>query len=321
MRNVGSMFRRAYACAAAVAALAALASAQPLTAGITVSHTSDCCQTRYVISSEGTHVGSYRLDSIENAKITSVTPYPIAGASVVTIDVRPINPTVHARAVLVMRDTAGVVVTAPFVYWAEHIALERDTVDFGYVEYGGSSERSLVLTNPDTIPVTITSVDVGVPGGAFSVVEPTALPVTIPGLGATSVVVRATPPSIYEIYHDTLLISTKCHERFRVALEVSTLDPASADDNDRSAGGTTLRGAEPNPVRGALRISFTLAHSTGATLTLYDALGRLVATLIDDHRASGEHTISYDASRLPSGVYHYRLSADGVQLSRSFVRE
>jgi hypothetical protein len=43
------------------------------------------------------------------------------------------------------------------------------------------------------------------------------------------------------------------------------------------------------------------------SLAVFDMLGRRVATLLDEHRAAGSYTVSFDAARLPSGLYLYRL--------------
>jgi hypothetical protein len=42
---------------------------------------------------------------------------------------------------------------------------------------------------------------------------------------------------------------------------------------------------------------------------VYDVLGREVETLVDGERTAGIHTVSWDASSKPSGVYIYRLEA------------
>ena len=45
------------------------------------------------------------------------------------------------------------------------------------------------------------------------------------------------------------------------------------------------------------------------TLKVFDLLGREVATLLDEQRREGEHTVRFDASGLTSGMYIYRLQA------------
>ena len=43
-------------------------------------------------------------------------------------------------------------------------------------------------------------------------------------------------------------------------------------------------------------------------LEIFDLLGRKVATLLDEVREPGRHTVDFDGSNLSSGVYMYRLN-------------
>ncbi len=65
----------------------------------------------------------------------------------------------------------------------------------------------------------------------------------------------------------------------------------------------------PNPFVSQTRISFTLDQSTEVWLVVYDALGREIAMLADETLDAGVHSVAFDASRLPSGVYLWRLDA------------
>ncbi len=66
----------------------------------------------------------------------------------------------------------------------------------------------------------------------------------------------------------------------------------------------------PNPFNPSTRLTFTLATSERVTLSVYDVLGRKVATLIDGAQmAAGAHTVRFEARDLASGVYLYRLEA------------
>jgi hypothetical protein len=49
------------------------------------------------------------------------------------------------------------------------------------------------------------------------------------------------------------------------------------------------------------------------TLKLYDLYGREVATVLDEEMFAGEHTVQFDASGLPAGVYFYKLTVDSWQ--------
>ena len=48
---------------------------------------------------------------------------------------------------------------------------------------------------------------------------------------------------------------------------------------------------------------------TNVNLVVYDILGRQVSTLVDGLKPAGVHQISFDARRLASGMYLYRLEA------------
>lgn len=63
----------------------------------------------------------------------------------------------------------------------------------------------------------------------------------------------------------------------------------------------------PNPFNPATTISFALPKDGVVTLKIYDALGREVQTLVNEFKSSGRYTAEFDASRLASGIYIYKL--------------
>jgi len=54
-------------------------------------------------------------------------------------------------------------------------------------------------------------------------------------------------------------------------------------------------------------ISYSVPESALVRLIVFDVIGREVARLVDGTIDAGIHTVSFDASRLPSGTYLYRL--------------
>jgi hypothetical protein len=65
----------------------------------------------------------------------------------------------------------------------------------------------------------------------------------------------------------------------------------------------------PNPFNPSTLISYQLPVSSQITLRVYDVLGREVATLVNEKKAAGNYTASFDASKFASGVYFYKLQA------------
>jgi hypothetical protein len=88
---------------------------------------------------------------------------------------------------------------------------------------------------------------------------------------------------------------------------------------------TVLAPSRPNPFVRRTLIGFTLANESVATLTIHDVMGRRIATLVEGKLPAGDHEITWDgiaSSGRPnaSGVYFYRLEADGVRQTRKLVR-
>ena len=76
----------------------------------------------------------------------------------------------------------------------------------------------------------------------------------------------------------------------------------------------------PNPFNPQTTIRFALSQSEAVQLTVYDLLGRQVATLINgESLAAGTHQVAFDASNLASGVYIYRLETEGFTQTRQMM--
>ncbi len=69
----------------------------------------------------------------------------------------------------------------------------------------------------------------------------------------------------------------------------------------------------PNPFNPATVISYQLSALSNVTLTVYDILGREVATLVEGVETAGFHTVTWNASKFASGVYIYRLMSNSSQ--------
>jgi hypothetical protein len=69
----------------------------------------------------------------------------------------------------------------------------------------------------------------------------------------------------------------------------------------------------PNPFNPATTIAFALREASNVTITVYNLLGQQVATLLNNEELEeGINTLQFDAATLSSGVYFYRIEAQGL---------
>lgn len=83
--------------------------------------------------------------------------------------------------------------------------------------------------------------------------------------------------------------------------------PVNSESNSK-AQKFTLHQNYPNPFNPSTNISFVLPTSSLVSIKIYDMKGRLIQTLAERTMTAGEHTVTFDASSLSSGVYLYQLA-------------
>jgi hypothetical protein len=71
----------------------------------------------------------------------------------------------------------------------------------------------------------------------------------------------------------------------------------------------------PNPVSSQTTFDVYLQNSAKVKLTVYNSMGQIVATILDEPLDKGEHLITWNAGNLSPGIYFYRLSTVNCQLS------
>lgn len=90
-------------------------------------------------------------------------------------------------------------------------------------------------------------------------------------------------------------------------------------DEELTAANCLLEQNYPNPFNPTTDINFTLQNSANVNLTVYDAAGRTISSLVKGHLNSGRHSISFDGAGLNSGVYFYQLSVDGKSVTKKML--
>ncbi len=75
----------------------------------------------------------------------------------------------------------------------------------------------------------------------------------------------------------------------------------------------------PNPFNPTTRIQFRVASSGFVQLNVFDVLGREVATLVNEEKLPGKYDVQFDASKMSSGIYFYRLTSGSFSSTKKIV--
>jgi len=79
----------------------------------------------------------------------------------------------------------------------------------------------------------------------------------------------------------------------------------------------------PNPFNGSTKISYDLPYRTHVTLKVYNLIGQLITTLVDEIQDAGDYKsrppIIFEAHNFPSGVYFYRLSTPNLSITKKMI--
>lgn len=107
-------------------------------------------------------------------------------------------------------------------------------------------------------------------------------------------------------------------ERFVITLEPFR-DLFSETEQENRGGDVELRQNYPNPFNPATTIAFYLPEERPVRLGIYNVVGQQVALLLDETVSSGEHTITWNASDMPSGIYIVQLEIGNRMLTRKIT--
>ena len=92
------------------------------------------------------------------------------------------------------------------------------------------------------------------------------------------------------------------------ALSVLHIKPTPGIDDPENPFYLCLYQNFPNPIKGKSTFKFGLPKPSVVKLQIYNLKGQLVATLIDEEKPKGYHTIEWNTGILKSGIYFYKLS-------------
>ncbi len=100
------------------------------------------------------------------------------------------------------------------------------------------------------------------------------------------------------------------------AVFVTSSFPVAIDEEVTTDSRPTLAPNFPNPFYRETTIPYTLPTASAVKLVIYNVLGQEVQTLIDEFQPAGNHSVTFQADSLPSGLYLYTLEAGSNRQTR-----
>ncbi len=106
-------------------------------------------------------------------------------------------------------------------------------------------------------------------------------------------------------------------------MPIGTYNPgvinSSEEESIEAPSTITLNQNYPNPFNPQTTISYSITNAGLVNLKVYNILGHEISTLVNRTQSAGTHSVSFDATNLPSGVYLYRLDAEGFSSYRKML--
>ena len=65
----------------------------------------------------------------------------------------------------------------------------------------------------------------------------------------------------------------------------------------------------PNPFNPATTINYSIPNAGQVKITVYNAIGSKVATILNEYKQPGNYTVQFNATNLASGIYFYRIES------------
>jgi hypothetical protein len=75
----------------------------------------------------------------------------------------------------------------------------------------------------------------------------------------------------------------------------------------------------PNPFNPSTKIDYSLKEAGFVSLKVYNILGQLVGTIVNQYQNAGNYSVNFDANKLSSGIYLYKIDSNGFTQTRKMM--
>jgi hypothetical protein len=116
---------------------------------------------------------------------------------------------------------------------------------------------------------------------------------------------------VYAIIDGEKVYSIEDDSEYLWYIEINTI---GVDPTPANLEHIKLHQNYPNPFNPLTIIKYQLSEASQVSLKVYDMLDREVTTLVNSYQNKGSYDVTFNAQGLSSGIYFYKLNANGKQL-------
>ena len=182
--------------------------------------------------------------------------------------------------------------------------LNIKTISFGNVNVGAYKDTTVIITNSGNDTLKILNI---VSSRSTFTARPTALSIA-PGQSFADTL-RFTPITVGADSAFVVIQSNSGSSPDTVKVSGNANPITNVEQITGIPKVFALNQNYPNPFNPSTTISFSLPRSGFTILKIFDLLGRDVETIVSEELAAGTYTRQWNASKISSGIYFYRLQS------------
>ena len=249
-------------------------------------------------------------------KPVKIPVIPLGGSAKLSIGFTPAGTSSYATDILVyshMINTPDTVYASGNGSGGPYLQTDSNTLNFGNVQSGMHDTKTVQIKNTGNAQLTISSATMT--QGVFQAALPSE---KILSAGGTLTIPIVFSPVSGAAYSDTLtLMSNSPTSPDKIFLFGSGV--VTDVEEIPSSSSFALNQNYPNPFRAATTFRFTLPAAERADVSIYDMLGRQIATIASGIFSQGSHDAVFDGNNLPTGMYTCVLQTTTARIARNIV--